>query len=54
MLEVDDAVAERAIRHSLVLLERLPPERQVFGEPQPVAEDSPALDRLVALLGRRT
>jgi uncharacterized protein (TIGR03086 family) len=53
-LEVDDDVAERAIRHSLALLERLPPERKVFADPQPVAEDSPALDRLVALLGRST
>lgn len=51
-LEVDDDVAERAIRHSLALLERLPPDRQVFADPQPVAEDASALERLVALLGR--
>ena len=51
-LDVDDDVAERAIRHSLALLERLPPERKVFGDPQPVAEDASAVDRLVALLGR--
>jgi uncharacterized protein (TIGR03086 family) len=51
-LEVDEAVAERAIANSLALKERLPPERQVFGTPQPVADDAPALDRLVALLGR--
>ena len=51
-LDVDDDVAERAIRHSLALLERLPPERKVFGDPQPVAEDASAHDRLVALLGR--
>lgn len=51
-LVVDDAVAERAIAHGLTLMERLPPERQVFGTPQPVADDAPALDRLAALLGR--
>ena len=51
-LVVDEAVAERAIAHSLTLMERLPPERKVFGTPQPVAADAPALDRLVALLGR--
>jgi uncharacterized protein (TIGR03086 family) len=51
-LEVDDAVAERAITHSLALMERLPPERTPFGPPQPVEHDAPALDRLAALLGR--
>jgi uncharacterized protein (TIGR03086 family) len=51
-LEVDDAVAERAITHSLALMERLPPERTPFGPPQPVADDAPAIDRLAALLGR--
>lgn len=52
-LDVDEAVADRAIAHSRALLERLPPERQVFGPPQAVADDAPALDRLVALLGRQ-
>ncbi len=52
-LEVDEAVAERAIAHSLALMERLPPDRTPFGPPQPVAEDAPAIDRLAALLGRR-
>ncbi len=51
-LDVDDAVAERAIAHSLALMERLPPDRTPFGPPQPVADDAPAIDRLVALLGR--
>jgi uncharacterized protein (TIGR03086 family) len=51
-LDVDDDVAERSIRHSLVLLETLPPERQVFADPQRSPDDAPALDRLVALLGR--
>ncbi|MEP9363799.1 TIGR03086 family metal-binding protein [Nocardioides sp. CN2-186] len=52
-LVVDDAAAERAIAHSLALMERLPPDRTPFGPPQPVADDAPAIDRLVALLGRR-
>ena len=51
-LGVDDAVAERAIAHSQALMKRLPPERNVFGSPQPVADDAPAIDRLAALLGR--
>ena len=51
-LAVDDAVAERAIAQSLVLMERLPPERTPFGSPQPVSDDAPAIDRLAALLGR--
>lgn len=36
------------------LLGRLPAGRHPFGPSQPVAGDAPALDRLVALLGRRT
>ena len=45
-LAVDDAVAQRAIAHSLALMDRLPPDRTPFGPPQPVADDAPALDRL--------
>jgi len=52
--DVDEAAAERAIAHSLALMERLPPDRTPFGPPQPVADDAPAIDRLVALLGRAT
>ena len=52
-LEVDDAVAERAVAHSLALMERLPPDRTPFGPAQPVPDDAPAVDRLAALLGRR-
>jgi len=52
LLVVDDDVAERAITHSLALLERLPPDRTPFGPPQPVADDARAIDRLAALLGR--
>jgi uncharacterized protein (TIGR03086 family) len=51
-LTVDGAVAERAIAHSLALMERLPPDREPFGPPQPVADDAPAIDRLAGLLGR--
>jgi uncharacterized protein (TIGR03086 family) len=50
--DVDAAVAERAIEHSLALMERLPPDRTPFGPPQPAADDAPAIDRLAALLGR--
>jgi uncharacterized protein (TIGR03086 family) len=50
--DVDEAVAERAIGHSLALMARLPPDRTPFGPAQPVADDAPAMDRLVALLGR--
>ncbi len=51
-LDVDDPVAERAITHSLTLMEQLPPGRTPFGPPQPVADDAAAIDRLAALLGR--
>ncbi len=51
-LAVDDAVADRAVAHSLVLMERLPPDRTPFGPPQPVPDDAPAIDRLAGLLGR--
>jgi uncharacterized protein (TIGR03086 family) len=51
-LVVADAVAERAIAHSLALMERLPPGRTPFGPPRPVADDASAIDRLAALLGR--
>ena len=50
--EVDAPVAERAIGHSLALMERLPPDRTPFGPPQPAADDAAAIDRLAALLGR--
>jgi uncharacterized protein (TIGR03086 family) len=51
-LDVAEPVAERAITDSLALLDRLPPGRTPFGPPRPVADDAPAIDRLVALLGR--
>ena len=52
-LAVQEGVAERALLHSQELMERLPPGRTPFAPPQPVADGAPALDRLVALLGRR-
>ena len=52
LLEVADEVAERAIAHSLALMERLPADRTPFGPARPVADDAPAIDRLAALLGR--
>ncbi len=51
-LDVDDAVAERALAHSLALMDRIPPDRTPFAPPQPVPDQAPALDRLAALLGR--
>ena len=51
-LAIDDAVADRAVAHSLVLMERLPPDRTPFGPSQPVPDDAPAIDRLAGLLGR--
>lgn len=51
-LVVDEDVAERAIGHSRALIDRLPPDRTPFAPPKPVAADAPAIDRLVALLGR--
>lgn len=51
-LPVDGAVAERAIAHSLALMDRIPADRSPFAPPVPVADDAPAIDRLVALLGR--
>ncbi len=51
-LEVPDAVAGEALGFSQVALGMIPPERSPFGPPVAVPDDAPALDRLVALLGR--
>jgi uncharacterized protein (TIGR03086 family) len=51
-LTVDDAAAERAIAHSLALMERLPPDRKPFAPPVEIGDAAPAIDRLAALLGR--
>lgn len=52
LLDVDEAVAERAITHSLALLERLPPGRTPFAPSRAASDEAPAIDRLAALLGR--
>ena len=48
----DDESVERALDFSRAQLSRIPPGRRPFGPPQPVADDAPVLDRLVARLGR--
>jgi uncharacterized protein (TIGR03086 family) len=47
-----DAPAEGVLGFSGELLARLPEGRHPFAPSRPVADDAPALDRLVALLGR--
>ena len=47
-----DAVVEEALAFRRAALAELPPEDRPFAAPRPVADDAPALDRLVALLGR--
>jgi uncharacterized protein (TIGR03086 family) len=47
-----DALAEGVLAFSRQLLARLPEGRHPFAPSRPVAGDAPALDRLVALLGR--
>jgi uncharacterized protein (TIGR03086 family) len=49
----DDDVVEEAIAFSRPALDSLPAGRTPFAPPQPTTTDAPALDRLVALLGRR-
>jgi uncharacterized protein (TIGR03086 family) len=52
----DLSAPERAVQRALVFsrefVHRIPPGRQPFAPSQDVPEDAPALDRLVALLGR--
>lgn len=48
----DPAVAERTIGFVHLMRPRVPPHLRQFAEPQPVPGGAPALDRLVALLGR--
>jgi uncharacterized protein (TIGR03086 family) len=45
-------LAEQELGFSRVQMERLPPGRRPFAPSRPVADDAPAIDRLVALLGR--
>jgi uncharacterized protein (TIGR03086 family) len=47
-----DDLAEHELDFSRDLLTRLPEGRRPFGPSRPVAHDAPAIDRLVALLGR--
>jgi uncharacterized protein (TIGR03086 family) len=47
-----DELAAGELAFSRDLLGRLPEGRQPFAPPRPVPDDAPALDRLVALLGR--
>jgi uncharacterized protein (TIGR03086 family) len=47
-----DEIVETEIEISRRLLGGLPPGRVSFAQPQPVADDAPAIDRLAALLGR--
>ncbi len=46
-------VAEQELAFSQSALEQLPPDRRPFAPPQPVSADAPAIERLVACLGRR-
>lgn len=52
--EVPEDLAEGEIAFSGPMLERIPPERRAgrFGTSRTAADDAPAIDRLVALLGR--
>jgi uncharacterized protein (TIGR03086 family) len=47
-----EEVAEQALAFTAPMLERIPPDRQPFGPPQPVDPGAPAIDRLAACLGR--
>jgi uncharacterized protein (TIGR03086 family) len=50
--EVPDDLAAAEIAFSGPMLQRIPPDRRRFAPSQQVDENAPALDRLVALLGR--
>lgn len=51
-VKFDDDVVEQEIAFSRPALELLPEGLNAFAPSQPVEDDAPALDRLVALLGR--
>ena len=53
-IQVRDRIAELALDFSAQLLTGLPPGPGPFAPPQAVAVDAPVLERLAALLGRRT
>jgi uncharacterized protein (TIGR03086 family) len=50
--DVPTDLAEGALAFSRPRIEGMPPGRHTFAPSRPVAEDAPAIDRLVALLGR--
>jgi hypothetical protein len=47
-----EGLAEQELAFSRSKLGDVPPGRTPFGPPQPVSDAAPAIDRLVALLGR--
>ena len=51
-LSFPDETVEQEIAFSRAKLADLPPDRHPFGPPQPIADGTPPLDRLAALLGR--
>lgn len=51
-LSVPDEVVEQALVFSRARLGDLPPGRSPFAPAQPAPDDAPAIERLVALLGR--
>ena len=51
-VDFPDSLAEPALAFTRQALTELPAERRPFAPPQPVAAGAPAIDRLVALLGR--
>ncbi len=50
--EFPEDLAEQELAFSRSKLTYIPPGRQPFALPQPVADDAPAIDRLAACLGR--
>jgi uncharacterized protein (TIGR03086 family) len=50
--EFPDDVAEAELAFSRAKLDDIPPGRRPFAAPRPVADDAPAIQRLVACLGR--
>lgn len=51
-LSAPESAVQRALEFSREFIHRIPPGRRPFAAPQAVPDDAPALDRLVALLGR--
>jgi uncharacterized protein (TIGR03086 family) len=51
-VEYPDDLVQREMEFTLGALGNIPPERSPFAPPQPVSDDAPVIDRLVARLGR--